>query len=188
MPRSHQTLCAVLAVKLLGIMLSRRWWPTIFVHYYSRRCRRMVSELPNVIGPLVLSSLRNNRLKFKASEKLPIIGDESIEYCSYINNKEKWKTGTCKWVVGFGKTRVLTNYALKCFSTRTLCSLIKKQPRSPKQSVLCYQSTSRSIIAIEECMFSIWHSHSQRKNHMTIPLFIERDSHYFGGQSSIQDL
>ena len=31
MPRSHQTFCSVLAVKLLGIMLRNRWWPTTFI-------------------------------------------------------------------------------------------------------------------------------------------------------------
>ena len=30
MPRSHQTICPVLAVKLLGITLRNRWWPTAF--------------------------------------------------------------------------------------------------------------------------------------------------------------
>ena len=39
MPWSHQTFRLVLAMKLLGIMLRNRWWPTIFFHYYSRRCR-----------------------------------------------------------------------------------------------------------------------------------------------------
>ena len=61
-------------------------------------------------------SLRDNRLKFKTSEKLPIIPEESINiYFTLINKKPKDNNMS---PVGLGNTRILTGYAQK--SLRTL--------------------------------------------------------------------
>ena len=56
-PRSHQTICLVLAVKLLGIMWRNRCWSTTFrtitsgdAHIY------MVTELAGVYQPHMLQS------------------------------------------------------------------------------------------------------------------------------------
>ena len=51
-PQSHQTFRPVLAVKLLGITLRNRCWPTTFQTITTEDAdRRMVLELTGVINP-----------------------------------------------------------------------------------------------------------------------------------------
>ena len=47
-----------------------------FLHYYSRRCRRTVSELASVVNPTYES------VEVQDLENLPIILEESMEYAS----------------------------------------------------------------------------------------------------------
>ena len=49
-PRSHQSFCPVLAVKLLGIMLRNRCWPTTFHIITVEDADGMVLELTGVIS------------------------------------------------------------------------------------------------------------------------------------------
>ena len=80
---THQTFRLIQAVKLMGIMLKNRWWPTIFFfHYYSRRCRRMVSEVPGVIGP----TLSRLGLILSYPRGLTLLDEFTIKICHNITH------------------------------------------------------------------------------------------------------
>ena len=92
--RPDQTFHLGLAVKLLGVMLGYKCWPTTFHTYYRRRCRRMLWELAGVISPPQAPIEPN----FPSGSSREIVGGVLLGCRCWPNHFPHWYNQRCWWM------------------------------------------------------------------------------------------